>query len=253
MFLPWEGAMDPQGSSPLSDANAHRTRIRRISARLCLGESRSASMSQRCLSVVCPANVKAGDPVNVTTETGESFEVELPDGISEGDVFHVHVSSGKLHASTAADMEASGGLAAISAEMAAARAIVAEFFGGDPDPVENAEVLAEALKSILRAIEDDESIHEFIEGNSSAFARYSPQEEHALEWSSLHAAYVILVEAAIQEHLDELACSAEEVALFAQQHGLQDTVASHLLDKFIAMSDQEAFFGMMRAAYEVAG
>ena len=207
-------------------------------------------MMARVLDVVCPSDVTAGDLITVTSETGESFEVSLPEGVAEGQVFHVHLpSDGNQPATFNHEEELPGnGLGAIAAEMASARAIVADFFGGDPVPVENGEVLAEALRAILKAIERDDEVETLIETNSALFADYTPDGEQRLEWTEVHRRYFALVEAIIADELDDLECTAEEVQAFAKAHGA-DPKAERLLKRFMAMTDYHDFCALMLTAY----
>lgn len=118
-----------------------------------------------------------------------------------------------------------------------------------PQEVEPGDILAQALRSILQTIEYTRALDELIEGGCACFADYAGAgSEQRLEWGELHTRYVEVVEAAISEELDSLECSAEELFDYARSVGA-DAKSDRLLSKLLAMSDYEAFCGVMHAAH----
>lgn len=147
------------------------------------------------LEVVCPPGAREGELIHAETADGRPFDVVVPAGVHEGEAFQV-----ELHA----DSSAPTGLKAIAAAIEEARAIAAQFFGdvgAAPRKVEGGEVLAEALKSILRSLEYADEIDQLIDGHSAAFAEYSPDGEQQLAWTELHQQYVTLVQHCISKQV----------------------------------------------------
>ena len=145
-----------------------------------------------------------------------------------------------------------GSLGAIAAEMASTRAMAASFFGGDVEPVGDGEVLAEALRRILKAIDRDEIIEDFVDSNALAFAEHSIDAEQRLEWAPLYNKYVELVELVIKGRLDELDCSAEDLFKYARRYSDEDPGARRLLRKVHALEEYREFCGMMQAHHRRA-
>ena len=140
--------------------------------------------------------------------------------------------------------DAPGGLAALGAELAAARSV--DVLYGDVPPVEGDEILNEALRQILCALYRLDALDELIEANAAFFATYSPDGEHQLDWTALHHRYVELIEASIAEQLDKFECTANEIVEYARRHA----TSSRLLAKLIAMGDFAAFCTLMRESHK---
>mmetsp|Transcript_26308 Transcript_26308/g.43670 ORF Transcript_26308/g.43670 Transcript_26308/m.43670 type:complete len:148 (+) Transcript_26308:155-598(+) len=135
----------------------------------------------------------------------------------------------------------------IAAELEAANAIVADFYGGEPSgPIAEGKVLAAALQSILQGV-DSEKLDALIEENCSSFADYSMELEQKLEWTLLHQRYTTLVEDCISERLSELGCQAEELMRYAEQWG-DDGQAAELVTKLLAMGNYNRFCALMARA-----
>ena len=147
-----------------------------------------------------------------------------------------------------------GSLGAIAAEMqmASTRAMAASFFGGDVEPVGDGEVLAEALRRILKAIDRDEIIEDFVDSNALAFAEHSIDAEQRLEWAPLYNKYVELVELVIKGRLDKLDCSAEDLFKYARRCSDEYPGARRLLRKVHALEEYREFCGMMQAHHRRA-
>ena len=145
--------------------------------------------------------------------------------------------------------DAPGGLGALAAEMEASNAIM-ESFGSPVSSVRGGDVLAEALKLVLKSIARTEALDAFVDANASVFATYAPDGEQTLEWTELHQQYVRIVEGGIAEALDELECSAEELFEYAsafiptEKHDKADK----LLCKLLAMNDYACFCDLMVSA-----
>ena len=103
------------------------------------------------------------------------------------------------------------------------------------------EVLAEALRSILKAIDRDEIIEDFVDSNALAFAERSIDAEQRLEWAPLYNKYVELVELVIKDRLDELDCSAEDLFKYARRYSDEDPGARRLLRKVHALEEYREF------------
>ena len=154
------------------------------------------------VDVVCPEGVAEGESAHVCFADGREFDVVLPAGVSAGDTFRVELQ---------ADASLPTGLRAIAATIQEAREIAASFFGDAgsvPKPVEGGEVLAEALKAVLRSLEYIDELDELIDGNSAAFAEYTPDGEQHLEWTELFQQYVALVEQGISTEV-ALCCAIQ--------------------------------------------
>ena len=76
--------------------------------------------------------------------------------------------------------DAPGGLQGIAAEIAGERAIVAEYFGGTPVEVHGGDVLAAALREVLKSIARIDDLDRLIDGKASEFSDYSPDAEQRL-------------------------------------------------------------------------
>ncbi|KAL3901846.1 MAG: hypothetical protein SGPRY_012223, partial [Prymnesium sp.] len=147
------------------------------------------------VDVTCPAGSVGGDVIEVSTADGRRFEVEVPAALTEGCVFQV-----ELHHDDATP----SGLRAVAAAMEDARAIAAQLYGGagsEARPVRAGEVLAEALRSLLRAVEDMDELDELIEDSCAAFAQYSAEGEQELAWTEQFNQYVALVDHGISQQV----------------------------------------------------
>ena len=198
------------------------------------------------VDVICPPHVRAGSLITVTIPSGD-IEVEVPAGVTEGDVFTVQLGDVEEQ-----EREPPGGLGAIAAELAGQRAIAASFFHSEPAPVANGEVLAEALRTILKAIDRMPVIDELIESNAASFADYSSSAEQSLTWTALHHKFVELIELAAKEQMEDLECSDSELFAFARDYGETDPAARSLLRKFLAMGEYLDFCSLMQAAHRRA-
>lgn len=149
--------------------------------------------------------------------------------------------------------DAPGGLQALGAEIAGERAIVASFFEGVAVDVNGGEVLARALRLVLRTISNLDDLDALIETHAVAFADYEPGQEQPLERTAHFNSYVALVDGAISEALEDLECSAEELFDYARAHHIESGEAQRLLTRLLAMADYAAFAKMMAEANERGG
>jgi len=208
----------------------------------------------RLLEVVCPQGVLAGDLVSITTAEGESFSVALPENVGEGQTFQVEIAADGVASGLDPVGDAPGGLGAIAAEIAGARAIAAAFFGGEPEEVKGGEVLAEALRVVLKEISNMDELDEFIDGNAAGFADFEAGDEQRLEWTSAFHRYVELIERATVTALEDLECSAEEVLEYARAfRGSDGAEHERLMSRLLNMSDYQAFCKMMREQHDCGG
>lgn len=149
--------------------------------------------------------------------------------------------------------DAPGNLGALAAELQAERAIIAADFLGEDSAVHGGEVLAQALRVVMKAISRMEELDEFIDGNAASFAEYhGPDGEQRLEWTQLHCQYVGLVEAAVREALEDLDCTDVELFEYARKFhdDGQHAEADRLTWKLLAMSDYSGFCRVMMEAHE---
>lgn len=153
---------------------------------------------------------------------------------------------------SATPFEAPGELAAFAAELAASRAIAADYFGDVPKEVQGGEVLAEALRSLLAALSREDSLDAWIDSNANAFANWGPDREQHLQWTALHSEYVEQVESIIAEALMQLRCTTEEVYDFARAHS-GGTAATALLTRLVATSDYAVFAQLMHETHRCGG
>ena len=215
------------------------------------------------IDVVCPPGVQPGSSIDVEHEGQTICGVVLPDGVSEGDRFVVDISDmNEPVAFVAAPPgdpvgDAPGGLGALAAELEGQRAIAAGFFSSDGSEatlpsVAGSEVLAEALRLVLRSVARIDGLDELIDAHSAEFAAYTADGEQQLGWTDLHGRYVSLVEEGIAEALDELDCTAEELFDYARTFHLdgRNTEADRLLRRLLAMGDYTSFCAVMRRAHE---
>ena len=181
--------------------------------------------------VICPAGVSEGDLLRVQSEDGQSFEVALPPGVSEGEVFQVVCEE-----PAPAESGASG---AIPAQLASMRAAV--------DTMAT-EFLATSLRLLLVSVERMWELNAWVDDHCASFEGYQREGEQLLEWTVLHAEYVGMVEAGIQDTLAGLQCSAEMIFAYAERYG-GDPKADKLLARLLALSDYHAFAEMMRHSH----
>ena len=186
----------------------------------------------RELNVVCPAGVQAGDRLAVLFE-GQTYEVELPAGIGEGETFSAVVQEPAA--------EQGGSSTATPAQLAGMQHMVREMATG---------FLAGALSRLLQAMEHIYELQEWVDANSAAFADYHRGCEHSLRWTELHTEYVRRVDAGVAAELGQLQCTPELVFDYAKAYG-GDPRTDKLLAKLLAMSDYEDFCAMMHGAYEL--
>lgn len=212
------------------------------------------------LDVVCPPGAQPGMRIDVS-HNGDVYGVNIPDGVSEGQTFLVDISDGGEPVAFAAESkgdpvgDAPGGLQGLAAELEGQRAIVASFLEGDSatfPAVKGSEVLAEALRLVLRSIARMDELDKLIDDYCAAFADYLPNGEQRLEWTNLHNRYVALVEDGVAEALEDMECSAEELAEYARSFHTDgsNAEADRLLTKFLAMGEYSSFCAVMKKAHE---
>ena len=194
------------------------------------------------VDITCPPGVAAGDELSVTV--GDStFNVVLPDGVFEGDVFAVEVLD-EEDVPARADTPRLPVLAGIVAHLNAQRVA----YGGE-------EVLESALLTVLDAIDftdvDNSVVDALIDGNCAEFANFEHGEEMPLHWIQLHEHYVGLVEEHIGDVLASLECSAEDVFQYAQTYAGGDERVQRLIERLLASVDLPAFCVMMRERHEI--
>lgn len=164
------------------------------------------------------------------TYNGASFEVNVPEGIAEGDVFVV-----LLPAQPAPSLPSIDGLVA------------------QDGAIDGAAQAAAALSAVLDALEDndDSALDRIIDDNCAEFAEWTQGSEARLEWTGLFEAYVTEAEGFIGEMLATRGCNAEDVFLHAQAYSGGDARVRKLIDKLLAMAEFEQFCKMMRDRHEV--
>ena len=87
----------------------------------------------------------------------------------------------------------------------------------------------------------------FIDAHCGKFASWSGTDgEQQLEWTTLHAEYVVVVEAAIAEALRELSCKEEDVFAYAELHG-GDASVDKAMTRLLALAEYSKFCKMMHA------
>ena len=159
------------------------------------------------LEVACPVGVAAGDTISVEASTSMSFEVVVPDGVHEGDIFYVDPPIDEV---TATMDEGSASL----------------------------------FRAVLQALHDNETLDEFVDEHSDKFRDYHPDGEQSLAWGSLHVEYVSIVEHALESVLTNGHGTAEDLyALLDAQQG--SARGQRFLDKFLSMGDYHIFCSMM--------
>ena len=149
--------------------------------------------------------------------------------------------------------DAPGGLQGIAAEIAGERAIVAEYFGGTPVEVHGGDVLAAALREVLKSIARIDGLDRLIDGKASDFSDYSPDAEQRLEWTAVFEEYVALVEGGISEALEDLECTERQLFDYARNWHAESPQAGKLLNRLLAFSDYPAFCQMMKANHDCGG
>jgi len=155
----------------------------------------------------------------ISVMVGEtSFEVAVPPGILDGDVFSVAIP-------TTAD---------------------------EPPPAELDDVLA-ALNVVLDALEDhdDDVLDGIVDQNCSKFAEWVPENESTLEEYSLFQGYVAECEGFIAEVLTSINSSAEAVFDQAQRYEGDDERVQRLVQRLLATDDFPTFCKMMRDRHEI--
>jgi hypothetical protein len=216
-----------------------------------------------CIEVICPPGAEPGSSIDVEHDGHTISGVRLPDGVQEGDPFVVDISDMNepvaFVAASPGDPvgDAPGGLGALAAELEGQRAIAASFFSSDDSeasmpPVGGSDVLAEALRLVLRSVARIDGLDELIEAHCAEFAGYMADGEQQLTWTDLHGRYVTLVESGIADALDELDCTAEELFEYARTFHSdgRNTEADRLLTRLLAMADYASFCIVMRRAHE---
>ena len=95
-------------------------------------------------------------------------------------------------------------------------------------------------------------LDKLIDDYCAAFADYLPNGEQRLEWTNLHNRYVALVEDGVAEALEDMECSAEELAEYARSFHTDgsNAEADRLLTKFLAMGEYSSFCAVMKKAHE---
>lgn len=211
------------------------------------------------VDVVCPHSATAGETIAVTSDAGAAFDVVVPDGVGPGITFQVELPDEPTTTAAASSSDDGyGGLGAVAKELEEAHRIAAEFTGGLHSGLDMrdlkpgaAEVLSAALRQLVNAVEDAvDDLDAFIDAHSIKFASWSGTDgEQQLEWTTLHAEYVVVVEAAIAEALRELSCSEEDVFAYAALHG-GDASVDKAMTRLLALAEYSKFCKMMHAHSE---
>ena len=96
-----------------------------------------------------------------------------------------------------------------------------------------------------------DELDKLIDDYCAAFADYLPNGEQRLEWTN-HNRYVALVEDGVAEALEDMECSAEELAEYARSFHTDgsNAEADRLLTKFLAMGEYSSFCAVMKKAHE---
>ena len=206
------------------------------------------------LDVTCPEDALPGTSLQVNTPDG-LLNVTVPEGVAPGDTFRITLPelSGPELEPRDPMSDAPGGLQALAAEIAGERAIVASFFGNDAVEVKGGDVLAEAIRAVLRSISRIDALDELIDGQCSRFAEWDASAEQDLSLTPIFNDYVSLAEAGISEALDELECSDAELFDYARCYHAESAESERLLSRLLAFSDYASFAKMMREAHARGG
>ena len=247
-------------------------------------------MATALLDVVCPEGAGEGQLINVE-HGGQSFAVTVPPGLSVGDSCQVELALAEPEA------EPEPSLSDFD-ELANANDIISlsddddddawYYGGGDPSAGSAAQVVVSAavqanrlkpheaasLRRIMKAVNTFTALDDIVREHAPAYAEYSPDGEHRLEWTSIHRQFVELVEARVSFELDQLnadnvrglqgallagplwpsdahtrnvcAWQGDLVALLASVSG-QDAHADAFLARLLSLSDYSFFCEQMRA------
>eukprot|EP00966_Prymnesium_polylepis_P063025 1462764-Prymnesium_polylepis.2 len=193
------------------------------------------------MEVTCPAGVRPGDCVHVTTADGE-FEVIVPEGVAPGDIFLVQVG---VREEQAPESAANG------------------FHDAETNGVHEADGLDGMLRlrhllldasepgSILHALDNYAALEGFIQQNAAAFEGWTGSIEQRLEWTAMHGQYVALIEERIAETLAQQGARVEQLYGLLSQYLPSPTGSGGgvLLHKLMTMGDYQDFCGMMAAAH----
>ena len=177
------------------------------------------------LEVVCPGGVGEGALLQCNTVGGGSIEVVVPPGVSAGQVFLVDYTEQQQQPIDAFMQEAAPSMDVGSAEL---------------------------LRAVLQALHDDERLDEFVDDHSEKFHDYDADGEQSLEWGSLHAEYVALVETSLETVLASGRGSAEDLYALLEAHG-NSSRGKRFLEKFLSMGDYDTFCTMMRTWTRLEG
>ena len=221
------------------------------------------------VDVVCPADAAAGAVVRVDTVKGERFDVVVPPDVLPGDTFRVTLATAPPTDQSRGNWEkggggseleprdpisdAPGGLRGLGVEMAGERAIVAEHFGGTAVEVGGSEVLAVALRAVLRSVSRLDSLDELIEAHAGEFAEWDAAAEQRLEWTARFEEYVRLVDGGVSEALEDLECTAEQLFDYARCYHAESEQAGKLLARLLSMADYAQFCALMHEAHVRGG
>lgn len=195
-------------------------------------------MATTLLDVVCPEGTGEGQLINVE-HGGQSFDVTVPPGLSVGDTFQVELALAEL---ALAEPEEEPSLNDFE-ELAGANDIISVsddddddawyYGGGDPSAGSAAQAVVSAavqasrlkpheaasLRRIMKAVNSFTALDDIVREHAPAYAEYSPEGEHRLEWTSIHRQFVELVEARVSFELDQLnADNVRGLASRAQGH-----------------------------------
>ena len=222
------------------------------------------------VDVVCPADAAAGAVVRVDNVKGEQFDVAVPPGVLPGDTFRVALPAAPPAYQSCAHTEegggggseleprdpisdAPGGLRDMGVEMAGERALVAEYFGSTAVEVGGSEVLAVALRAVLRSVSRLDTLDELIEAHAGEFSEWDAAAEQRLEWTARFDEYVRLVDGGVSEALEDLECTAEQLFDYARCYHAESEQAGKLLARLLSMADYAQFCALMHEAHVRGG
>ena len=105
---------------------------------------------------------------------------------------------------------------------------------------------AAALRSILHALYDDDSLEDFLDEHASKFVSYSANSEQQLEWTILHNEYVSLMEQQIEEQVGRSGLlTSERLFALLREVGGTDERANAFIARVLSMGDYHAFCRLM--------
>ena len=192
-------------------------------------------MATTLLDVVCPEGTGEGQLINVE-HGGQSFGVTVPKGLSVGGTFQVELALAEPEAEpepSLSDFDELAGANDITSLSDDEDDDAWYYGGGDPSAGSAAQAVVSAavqasrlkpheaasLRRIMKAVNTFTALDDIVREHAPAYAEYSPDGEHRLEWTSIHRQFVELVEARVSFELDQLnADNVRGLASRAQGH-----------------------------------